>query len=890
MELIGRDREVAEVLDRLADHRLVTVIGPGGIGKSALARAATEAVAAEGRYPAGVHAVDLTRFDAADALDVVGAVGAALARPLGLPSVADLLAAPLEQPALVVVDHCEHVLDAAAAAIADLLEVGHSPTVLATSRSPLDLPAESVLVLAPLRLPVPGVDDDTDAVRLFRARARDAGADLTPASRQVVAELCRALDGVPLALELAATRTRTLTPAEIVARLGDLDTFSRPRFRGAPRHRSLRATIAWSYDQLAADDQAFFDRLALLAGHFSAETAHAVCAGAGDDRTTTLDRIARLLDVSLVVAEPAGTATRYRMLEALRTYGRERLVERGEWHTTWERFVDHAVDEAVGVVTAGTDRWDADILTRLLGLHDTVMLALAWCVSRDESPERSLRLLACLWGVVHQGHADQVAVVAEQVLARWPDPSTPGWADAAATAATCRYLLGQPTEAIALAEAARPHLGGSRYASCTLRRVEAQARAALGDVEGAVAVLDDATAEARRLGVVPLALEVLAMRAELAADLDARSVGGGLADVRAAQHDARAGGSDVIAVWARCVEASLLLRVDLDRAAAVSADALAQARALGYPACESVALQCLTEVALCRDDDAAAAARAEEWLEGLVGRGASSELRNVVHTVAVLAHRAGRGAWADLAATAEALPVVSLFAPPGIRQGALPPPTGQVLSRRDAVLVARAELEAIAIAIPIPIAADGVGAAPPAPAPAVFRRSGDVWEVCFAGRSVSLRASKGMDDLARLLGVPGRDLASVDLTGSTVLQGSTGEVLDAPARRQYEQRLRELQSDIDDAEADHDPVRLERAQREFDAIVEHLSAAVGRAGRNRFAPGTVERARSAVTQRIRSTIARIAAQHPDLGRHLEISITTGTYCRYQPEHPVDWQL
>ena len=169
MELIGRTRETAEVLERLRDRRLVTLIGPAGIGKTALARSVLRLVS--GDYELGVHVVDLTGVNVAQ--DVAGAIAA----QLGFASFDALINSPTEQPALVLVDNCEHVTATAADAIAALLASCESPRVLATSRSPLDVPGESLVVLAPLGLPAPGTAElETDAVRLFLDRARDAGA------------------------------------------------------------------------------------------------------------------------------------------------------------------------------------------------------------------------------------------------------------------------------------------------------------------------------------------------------------------------------------------------------------------------------------------------------------------------------------------------------------------------------------------------------------------------------------------------------------------------------------------------------------------------------------------------------------------------------------------
>lgn len=146
-----------------------------------------------------------------------------------------------------------------------------------------------------------------------------------------------------------------------------------------------------------------------------------------------------------------------------------------------------------------------------------------------------------------------------------------------------------------------------------------------------------------------------------------------------------------------------------------------------------------------------------------------------------------------------------------------------------------------------------------------------------------------MSDLARLLAAPGREIHSLELAGAGAEQSPTGELVDDIARRRYEQRIRELQGEIDEADAHNDHVRSVRAHAEFDSLVEHLSAALGLGGRGRRQGATAERARSAVTQRVRGTIKRIAAGHPELGRHLNASVVTGTFCSYSPERPVDWK-
>jgi len=357
--LVGREGELREVAKLVGDHRLVTVTGPGGGGKTSLA------VALAGRladgYPDGVWLVELA------ALGDPSLLGQAVAAALGiaeaaagpgapLPSLAERLPAYLADKALLLVlDNCEHLVEACAALARRLLEAGPRLRVLATSREVLGVPGEVIWPIPPLAFPDdPGLaflDDAAqatspealagfDAVRLFveRAAAADPGFVLDAASGPVVAELCRRLDGLPLAIELAAARVRALPPAELAARLED-------RFRllagGAraldPRQQTLRATVDWSWDLLEERDRRLLRRLSVFSGGWTVAAAEAVCGG-GDGEV--LDGLFRLVDRSLIVAR-GGDPARFTMLETLRAYGAERLAEAGEAealaarHTAW---------------------------------------------------------------------------------------------------------------------------------------------------------------------------------------------------------------------------------------------------------------------------------------------------------------------------------------------------------------------------------------------------------------------------------------------------------------------------------------------------------------------------------------------------------------------------
>lgn len=861
--------------DRIRDRRLITLIGPGGIGKTALARAVVDACATD--FGEGARVVDLTRVDTAEA------VRESIAAQLGYSSFTAMLEAPGDRSVLILADNCEHVVDAAADAVEQLLAECQMPTVLATSRIALEVPGEVVVPVAPLTLPPKGTVDAA-AVDLFVARARDASADVEPSEE--VAELCRRLDGVPLAIELAAARARAMTPAEMLARLdAGLDVLHRPRRRGASRHQSLRAAIGWSYELLDSEEQAMFARLSVFSGPFTAALAHAVAARDGTTEAHTQDLLDRLVAASVVVAEVSGPATWYRELETLRAFAREQLERRGERDEAEDRFVDHVVARALGIIEGGAASWSHAALAELLSMYDNIAAAIRWCVANDDLPGRALVLSAVLWGVVHQAHTEEIGGLVEQVLDRWPDTDDPLRPDAVATAATCRYMLGDHERAVAMAEAALASAGTSPYAPVTLRRAIAQSRRATGDTAGAAAMFAAAADEARRAKLVALAVEADAARAHILADIGDITTAVQLA--AKAQADARAAGSDVAAAWALAVEGSIRLRVDVGEATAVLEAALEASRALPYDAGIAVSLRCLALAALASGDHREASVRTLELLAKVLERGSTSELRMVLDPASAILDRVGRrAAAANLAATALSLPVVSITASVGHELFPCDPTGGTVLSVRDAILTTRAELTAVTGGQPDP--------PPVAPAASdervgVFRRAGDYWEIGFSGELATVQATKGMDDLTSLLRQPGREVHCLDLVGAAVEQGSTGEALDAPARRAYEERVRELQAELDGAEADHDRSRAEKLQDELDAVVDQLTAALGLHGRGREQGASAERARSTVTQRIRSTIRRIEAVHPRLGRHLQAAIRTGTFCAYEPEEPVRWQ-
>ncbi|OLT09267.1 hypothetical protein BJF78_31105 [Pseudonocardia sp. CNS-139] len=319
---VGRAHDVRRVRDLLGTARLVTLTGPGGAGKTRLSR---EAVSAD------TPVAELAALTAAEQLPaaVLAAVGGPDLLVGGQEErtadpTARLVAVLGARPLVLVLDNCEHLVHGVAVLAETLLRACPRLRVLATSREPLGVPGE---VLHPVdALP------EADAVRLFAERAAAVRPGFTAQTDpDAVAEICRRLDGQPLPIELAAARLRTLTPAEIAARLDDRFRLltSGPR-TALPRHQTLRAVVDWSWELLSEPERTVASRLAVFAGGADAAAAERVCSAPGGPAPDEVfDLLSGLVDKSLVVAVPDGTATRYRMLETIREYARERLGESG---------------------------------------------------------------------------------------------------------------------------------------------------------------------------------------------------------------------------------------------------------------------------------------------------------------------------------------------------------------------------------------------------------------------------------------------------------------------------------------------------------------------------------------------------------------------------------
>jgi predicted ATPase len=332
---VGRDAELTQLRELLAQNRVVTLTGAGGVGKTRLAIQAAAAMA--GEFGDGVWYVDLAPITDPELVPI------AAARALGLPdqpgrSTMDTLTRFIgDRQVLVVMDNCEHLLDACAALIVALVGACAGLTLLATSR-------EAIGVAGEVSWRVPSLSLADEAIELFTDRARHARPDftLTDDNAATVGEICRRLDGVPLAIELAAARVRALSLAEILDSLHDRFRLLTGGARTAVRRQqTLRASVDWSHALLTEPEQVLLRRLAVFLGGFDLDAAQAVAGGGELARYQVLDQLALLVDKSLVVADDSGGRTRYRLLETVRQYALEKLGESGEADAVRTRHRDH---------------------------------------------------------------------------------------------------------------------------------------------------------------------------------------------------------------------------------------------------------------------------------------------------------------------------------------------------------------------------------------------------------------------------------------------------------------------------------------------------------------------------------------------------------------------
>jgi predicted ATPase/class 3 adenylate cyclase/DNA-binding CsgD family transcriptional regulator len=468
---VGREHELSELRATLAATRMLTLTGAGGSGKTRLAL--TLAAEALDRYPDGVWWVELAAL--ADPALVGETTAAAIGvRPLpGMTSLQAVCRALTAGRALVVLDNCEHLLDACAEAAAALLESCPGVTVLATSRAPLGVPGESDWRVPALAMPKePALEQvesvsQYDAVKLFVERAVKVRPNfaVTNENAPALAQICSELDGIPLAIELAAARVRMLSLEQIARGLADRFHLLTGGARTAlPRQQTLRASVDWSHDLLSDHERTLLRRLGVFAGGFSLDAVEHVCADKLLDRYAILDLLSALVEKSLVRADEHGTEVRYRLLETVRQYGVERLAEAGERAAIRVRHLQYFValaDEAeAALVAAGSERWltildsespnmaasfeHALAVDPPAALRIAVAQAIYWTLrgrmaeaeaayaaalaaAPEPSAMRARALWARAWLLMHGGVIEQAVGLAQEAIAaaeQFGDPST----------------------------------------------------------------------------------------------------------------------------------------------------------------------------------------------------------------------------------------------------------------------------------------------------------------------------------------------------------------------------------------------------------------------------------------------------------------------------------
>ncbi|WP_063763636.1 ATP-binding protein [Actinoplanes subtropicus] len=440
---VGRRRELADVKRLISEYRLVTVCGIGGVGKTRLAQRVAAQVARA--YADGVWIVDLAELGERDWASAPGTsdgdrLATVVAGALGLRE--HSARAPLaalrdhlqERSLLLVMDNCEHLLPACAELIRTLLGSCPGLRVIATSRELLGLIGEAAFSLPPLPVPdpaeLPSLTEATtyEAVALFteRAHAVLAGFRLTPENYGAVVDICHRLDGLPLAIELAAARLRLLTPQQIATRLGDRFALLSGGNRLAPeRQQTLRGCLDWSYELCWKPEQRLWAQLSVFAGNFAMDAIEGICAGADLVAEDLLSLTAALIDKSILSRDDRDVVVRYRLLESIRAYGREKLHDNGDEAALLRRHRDWYAE----LVERSNREWignrQAYWLRRLNQEHANLRTALDYCLGVAGEPERALHILVRLpalywWG---RGRFDEGRGWLDRALGRAAEPS-----------------------------------------------------------------------------------------------------------------------------------------------------------------------------------------------------------------------------------------------------------------------------------------------------------------------------------------------------------------------------------------------------------------------------------------------------------------------------------
>ncbi len=450
--LIGRDRETLELKQLVSNCRLVTLLGPGGTGKTRLAIHVATQLA--DTFAQGAGFVDLSPITDAASIPRAFAAALGIREEPGQPLQETLALQLRAKHLLIVLDNCEHLVAPCAEYVEPLLAACPRLWIIATSREPLAIVAETTFLMAPLPIPEQSAElslenvAKADAVRLFVERAQSVNPSfvLSQTNAGPVAHVCRQLDGIPLALELAAARMRAMTVEQLAAQIDDRFRILSGVRRGASRRQqTLRALIDWSHDLLAEPERAVLRRLSVFQGGFSVAAAEGVCGWEGDplgiDQAQVFDLLYQLVSKSLLIVSEQGGSTRYRMLETIRHYARDKLQASGEEARARARHLDYFLRLAQEAEPALRSGAQLSWLARLEVEHDNLRAALDTCEASPEQCETGLRLAGTLgrfWWL--RGHHSEGCTRLERLLA-----SASGGAAAIRAKALCQFALLLPS-------------------------------------------------------------------------------------------------------------------------------------------------------------------------------------------------------------------------------------------------------------------------------------------------------------------------------------------------------------------------------------------------------------------------------------------------------------
>lgn len=887
---VGRSDELAGVVARLEGSRLVTITGPGGAGKSRLVLEAAASVVHH--FPEGVWFVELMSTETR--AGIVSAIGTVLDIPEvpGTDHAETIMQRLRTRTTLIILDNCEHVADVVGEIIDPLLGECPDVTFAATSRERLGIRGEVLWPISGLDYPDPSgpawyVSELPEAVKLFveRGGAVNPAFVITESNAFDVASICERLDGLPLAIELAAARLNAYSVADINRRLDDALAFLTSTLReDLGRHSSLHRVVSWSYGLLSEQERLVFRRLGVFAGGFDLELGVEV---AGYDMHPGLFEraIESLIDKSLLArTTSAGPEARFRLLESLRQFSLDLLVEGkeidelGEHHAqAYARLADVAEPELWG---AGQVAW----LNRLERDHANLLAALSWGLDHDEAElaQRIAGSMSRFWDL--RGHyseglewlrlsATLDGAVTDEVGVRLFN----GLATLAVLNGEIELAMESCERSIQMATVAGDDAGrayGLQYLGLCwiyaqdLMRAEDTLRESIRAAEAAKVPM--------LIGWSSIFLSAVAAESGRSAEMKEIALTARHALIQAEELEGIG--------WSFIAEGiSHRLAGSLHAAAINQREGLKRFRTLraGWGISVAGVVAATIWLDLEQWEAAACTYARSELLRAAVG---AVHLPTLERWIGDGCERArGHLGTAEFDRVWTSATEVRVEDVPQLIRDDL----DELIRRTERIDIRSPRSEANEV---------------------LLRREGDVWLLAQGDMETRLRHLVGFAHLATLLNNPNREYAALELATADrgaafdpgrrrepdlrIAPSGVGPTLDHQATSQYRQRVADLQEELDEAEEWSDIERAARVRTEIDAIASELSSSIGLGGRSRPVSSDAERARVNVTKAIRSAIGRITKASPPTGAHLEASITTGTFCKYSPDpsSPIRWHV